>query len=62
MQAQGFPAHLELAKLFAKAKASTDVPLSQVEKDRRKQLNRVRLDQRLAENLAQRALVQSKRT
>lgn len=59
---QGFSPRMELAKVMAKAKASTAQPLDQAEKYRRKQLARVRADARLAENLAQRALVQSKRT
>jgi hypothetical protein len=62
MAYQGFSPKLELAKLIAKAKASGTAPLSQVEKDRQKLVNQARLDKRRAENLAQRALIESKRT
>lgn len=61
MAYQGFSSKMELAKLITKAKAPRLAPLSQVDKDRQKALHQIRLDKRLAENLAQRALVESRR-
>ena len=58
---QGFSQKLELAKALSKAKASTPLALSDAEQARRKQLHKVRSDKRLAENLAQRALIEGKR-
>ncbi|MCR6477538.1 hypothetical protein VG_p51 [Variovorax phage VarioGold] len=61
MAYQGFSPKLELAKAFARAKVSS-APISEAEKVRRKQLAQARADRRLEENLAQRALVESRRT
>lgn len=61
MAYQGFSQRLELAKAFSKAKASPPASTSQAEKDHRKRLASARAEKRLAENLAQRALVESRR-
>jgi hypothetical protein len=58
---QSFSQKMELAKAFAKAKAPTSAVVDQAEKERRKQVAKVRADRRVAENLAQRALVESRR-
>jgi lysophospholipid acyltransferase (LPLAT)-like uncharacterized protein len=58
---QGFSHKLELAKQFAKAKVSKAGPLSEAEKAHRKQLAKARDEKLTAENLAQRALVESRR-
>ena len=59
---QGFSQRLELAKKFVRAKTPDTAPVDQAEKARRKQLTKARAENLLAENLAQRALVQSRRT
>lgn len=56
-----FPDSLPLAKAFAKVKSMRLVPLTEEQKARQKQLAKARNEKRLAENLAQRALVESKR-
>lgn len=60
MAFQGFSSQLRLAKLLANANRQSPM-LSQEQKDRKKRLDRERTDKRLAENLAQRALVESRR-
>jgi hypothetical protein len=61
MTFQGFSPKIGLAMAIAKAKKAkaNPMPIDQAEKDRLKQLAQVRNDKRLAENLAQRALIQS---
>ncbi len=61
MAFQGFSPKLNLAKAIAKAKGAAASPIDQAEKDRRKQLAAVRNEKRIAENLEQRALVESRR-
>jgi hypothetical protein len=61
MAFQGFSSKMNLAIKIAKAKGATAQPIDQAEKDRRKRLADVRNEKRLAENLAQRALVESHR-
>ncbi|MDP9891242.1 hypothetical protein J2W32_000339 [Variovorax boronicumulans] len=61
MAYQGFSPKLELAKTFARAKVSS-VPMGDAEKARRKQLAQARADKLREENLAQRALIESRRT
>lgn len=56
-----FSPKLELAKAVTAAKAKASAPKSQEQKDRKKRLDRDRADKRLAENLAQRALIESRR-
>ncbi len=58
---QGFSPKLELAKAFSKAKVKPK-PLGEAEKARRRELNQRRQTERVAENLAQRALIESRRT
>ena len=58
---QGFSPRLELAKKLARAKTSKSGPISDAEKAHRKQLVKAREEKLVAENLAQRALVESKR-
>lgn len=62
MSLQGFSPKLGLAMAIAKAKKAkvNPVPIDQAEKDRQKQLAKVRADKLLAENLAQRALIHSR--
>jgi hypothetical protein len=62
MAYQGFSQRLELAKVLSGAKRSAPPAASEAEKARRKQLAQARADKQLAENLAQRALIQSRRT
>ena len=52
---------LELAKAINGAKGKAPVPLTQEQKDRKKRLDRERAEKRREENLAQRALVESRR-
>lgn len=56
-----FPDSLPLAKAFARVKSMKLVSLTDEQKARQKALTKARNEKRLAENLAQRALVQSKR-
>jgi hypothetical protein len=60
MAYQGFSKKLELAKAITRARAPDRTPVSHAEKVRRKQAAKQRTDKLLAENLAQRALIQSK--
>ncbi len=57
-----FSPKVELAKAVVRAKAKVVAPKSQEQKDRKKRLDRERADRLLAENLAQRALIESRRT
>lgn len=57
---QGFSSQLHLAKKLASAKRSSPV-LSEEQKAHRKQLRLARDEKLRAENLAQRALIESKR-
>lgn len=61
MAYQGFSQKMELAKAFAKAKSSGAAALSPEQKDQQKRNRRAHLDKLLAENLQQRALIESKR-
>jgi hypothetical protein len=61
MAYQGFSPKLRLAMDIAKAKGATALPIDHDEKARRKQVVKARAEKRLAENLAQRALVQIRR-
>ena len=56
-----FSPTVELAKAVTRAKAKAATPRTQAQKDRKKQLDRERADKLLAENLAQRALIESRR-
>ncbi len=58
---QSFSPKLRLAIEIAKAKGATALPTDRAEMDRRKQLTNARTAKRRAENLAQRALVESRR-
>ena len=60
MAYQGFSLKLELAKAFNRAKVR-NAPVDEMEKARRKQMAKVRADKLLKENLAQRALIESRR-
>lgn len=62
MAFQGFSQRLELAKALAGAKRAAPMPATEADKARRKQLAQARADKILEENLAQRALVESRRT
>lgn len=57
-----FSPKVELAKAVVKAKGKDAAPRTQEQKDRKKRLDRERADKLHAENLAQRALVESRRT
>lgn len=59
---QSFSSKMELAKSIAKAKAASPLAVSQAQKERCKQVTHVRDAKRRAENLAQRALIESKRS
>ena len=61
MAFQGFSPKLQLAMNIAKAKGPAASPIDQAEKERRKQLANARNEKRMAENLAQRALIESRR-
>ena len=52
---------MRLAKAILKVKASNPLAASQVQKDHSKEVGRLRDAKRLAENLAQRDLIESKR-
>lgn len=56
-----FSPKVELAKAVRKATAKAAGPRSQEQKDRKKQLDRERADKLREENLAQRALIESRR-
>ena len=60
MAYQGFSPKLELAKAFNRAKV-VSAPITEAEKARRKQMARERADKLMTENLAQRALIESRR-
>ena len=62
MGLQGFSQKLQLAKAFSKAKTSKPSALTEAEKARRKELQKARAEKLLAENLAQRALIEGKRS
>ncbi|MBN8749513.1 MAG: hypothetical protein J0I65_18630 [Variovorax sp.] len=58
---QSFSPQMRLAKELLRAKGQRPA-LTQAQKDHKKQLDRERTARRLAENLSQRALIESKRT
>jgi len=58
---QGFSQKMELAKKFAKAKTSKRGAMSEAEKAHRKELAKTRSEKLISENLAQRALIESRR-
>jgi hypothetical protein len=63
MAYQGFSPKLKLAQAFSSAKSSRDPKqLDEAEKTRIKQLSKARQAARIAENMAQRALVELRRT
>lgn len=66
MAFQGFSPKLRLAMAMAKAKSKakgeTVLPIDQAEITRRNQVTNVRWEIRLAENLAQRAMIESRRS
>lgn len=63
---QSFSSKMELAKSIAKAKAkakaASPLAVSQAQKERCQQVTQVRDAKRRAENLAQRALIESRRS
>ena len=61
MAYQSFSTKMRLAKAILKVKASNPLAASQVQKDHSKAVAQVRNAKRLEENLAQRALIESKR-
>jgi hypothetical protein len=62
MAFQSFSPKMHLAKALIKAKGTSHQLASPAEKERSKQVTRVRNAKRLSENLAQRALIEGKRT